>query len=568
MKIRNFWQVFLVVMLISWTSCKKTLTVHLIPYSHNHEAWKDTFEDTYEKETKDILTNVLEVLMLDQSKIFHWGDLMFLMRWWKDQDEETRNDMEQLIRDNRFILVHGGWVINDEALPTYKEALLQMRYGLDIVKNVFDKKPTIGWQISSYGGSSVTVANLHKLGYDVLVENRISDEYKKKLRAGDGYSFQWEGHQVSKDKSDSNLFCYMIQYSYEIHKMLRDDNFSLSYNSNLFYYNIMPVIDELNKLSDNKINDYHVMVLLQGDFTFRKAGKNFKQLDDFIPYLNKQGESKGYETVTKYSNIYEYFEILKTIDVEHGKFKGDFLPYIQPIKNETKVYTGYYSNGHSRVRSIFHDLQSTKILFATRAIQKNKGSLDFNGDIISHIEQIDSSINEATQHLSFLLNTHGITGTHTHRAENDYIKRYEAVSSSLSDARSLIVRELSTPLKPETISEMKDIISELEDVDVYRYNFVNPSGYERNEIVNITLPVGTKRYEKMAIIVQDSTESKIHKDVLGYIISMYPHPPSNNTREEGKGFFKISIPALGDIQIYLLHFSDEDDDKCRKTGIK
>ena len=397
MKICNFWQVFLIVILISSTSCKKTLTIHLIPHSHNDAGWLKPFEDYYQQDTKHVITNVLKMLKEDENKIFHWADSAFLMRWWKDQDEDTRNDLKKLARDNRFIFVNGGWVINDEALPSYKEALLQMRYGLDNLKNIFDKKPTIGWQIDAFGSSSVTVANLHKLGYDVLVENRISDEYKAKLRAGDGYSFQWEGHQVSKDKSDSNLLCYMLQFFYVLPQIRLDDQFiykNLESFKRVFYEKkIMPVIDELNKLSDNKINDYHVMVLFGDDFGFKKAEKVFEHLDDFIPILNKEGESRGYETVTKYSSIYEYFEILKTIDIEHGKFKGDFLPYVESRSSWNDFWTGFYSTKlHLKrmIRHVFNDLQSTKILFATRTIQKSKGSLDFNGNIISHVEKIDS----------------------------------------------------------------------------------------------------------------------------------------------------------------------------------
>ena len=95
--------------------------------------------------------------------------------------------------------------MNDEAVLSYKQSLLQLRFGLDVLNSTFGKRATIGWQSDSFGHSAMMVSNLYKLGYDFIIGSRISKDFKNKLKYFHGYQFFWEGHQVSKDKSDSNV---------------------------------------------------------------------------------------------------------------------------------------------------------------------------------------------------------------------------------------------------------------------------------------------------------------------------------------------------------------------------
>ena len=161
----------------------------------------------------------------------------------------------------------------------------------------------------------------------------------------------------------------------------------------------------------------------------------------------------------------------------------------------------------------------------------------------------------------------GITGTNTGRTEKDYYKIAKTALDNLSQAQKLITTEMSNKLKPETISEMKNIISKLDDVSIYHITFVNPNGYERNEIVNITLPNPHEGYG-YSIISQDNTESKIYKGIKAYKVNMYNQ--DNNEKQfriEAKGFFQVITPALGNTQIYLLRFKGNND-ACKKAGIK
>lgn len=123
---------------------------------------------------------------------------MYFMKWYDEQNEETQNMTKKLIDQDRMVFINGGWIMNDEAVPSYKQSLLQFRLGLDVMNRTFGKRATFGWQSDSFGNSVITVTNLHKLGYDFLVANRISIDLKNILRDVDGHQFFWEGHQVSK----------------------------------------------------------------------------------------------------------------------------------------------------------------------------------------------------------------------------------------------------------------------------------------------------------------------------------------------------------------------------------
>lgn len=238
-----------------------------------------------------ILTNVVNVLLAEPDKVFNWSDMAFFHKWWNEQNEEKQNDVRKLIKDKRFVFIGGGWVMNDEALPSYKESMLQMRLGLDFLRDTFGVRPNIGWQIDPFGSSALTVSVLNKLGYDALVENRISQNFKTKLSDKDGYNFYWEGHQVSKNKEDTNLFTHIIQRHYNLPQYWSDSNFLFknmqSYRSTVFRLEIDPTmaaIDHLNK--EEKKNTYHTMLHAGDDFTFQEADKVFHQFDSLITELH------------------------------------------------------------------------------------------------------------------------------------------------------------------------------------------------------------------------------------------------------------------------------------------
>ena len=78
-----------------------------------------SFESYYQSQTSHTLTSTIAELEKDPLKTFHWSDLAFFHRWWKDQSESKKASVRALIDRGQLIFVGGGWVMSDEALPSY-----------------------------------------------------------------------------------------------------------------------------------------------------------------------------------------------------------------------------------------------------------------------------------------------------------------------------------------------------------------------------------------------------------------------------------------------------------------
>ena len=520
---------------------------------------------------------MVNVLTQQKDKAFHWADYAFFMRWWKDQDETMRYKTKHLIEEDRFIFINGGWVMNDEAVPSYKQALIQMRLGLDMMNYTFGKRATIGWQVDPFGSSSVTISNLHKLGYDVFIGDRISQDYKETLRNKDGNLFYWEGHQVAKEKSESNLFSYMLQYHYDVPHTWFDRGFievdkSGRFKEHVFDIKIDRMIKSFNAITNDTISEYHVMVPMGGDFAYQDAEKVFAELDKFIGNLTEFGNSKGYNTTIKYGNLYEYFKVLKNQDLTYGQFKSDFLPYQENDNHLTWNYywTGFYSTKlhlKRQIRHVFNELQTTKLFLAIRILNRYHSILNLSSKVVfNFIDHINDKIEQATKSFSILMHHDGITGTNKRITEADYYDLLDNSLKNIIQAREMI-HLFRHAIDHDTRTKMKNSVSKLNNLEVFHYTVINPNGYERDEILNLTLPKSDNN-DNYAFVIQHSFENKIDTNVTAYKIDLYNMDNDDKKpKVETKAFVKVNVPALGDTQIYLLKFSG-DKQKCAEANIK
>ena len=265
--------------------------IHAVPHSHNDAGWLRSFQEYYDERTKHILTNVVNLLEKEPDKKFNWADIAFFHKWWNEQSPEIKNLVRRLVKEDRFIFIGGGWVMNDEALPSYKEMMLQMRLGLDFLQDNFGVRPNIGWQIDPFGHSAVTVAVLYKLGYDGFVGNRMSKTFKDKLSNEDGFNFYWQGHQVSEEKNETVLFTHILQKHYGL-GLPNVWNEGLFLNTNMdrvqdYVYKgeIEPTIRAIDAISGHGQREYHTMMTAGDDFMFQNSEKVFKKFDKLLKDL-------------------------------------------------------------------------------------------------------------------------------------------------------------------------------------------------------------------------------------------------------------------------------------------
>ncbi len=61
---------------------------------------------------------------------FIYVEMAFFTQWWKEQDEDRRNIVRDLVSGGRLEFVNGGWCMNDEATTHYADIIDQMTLGL------------------------------------------------------------------------------------------------------------------------------------------------------------------------------------------------------------------------------------------------------------------------------------------------------------------------------------------------------------------------------------------------------------------------------------------------------
>ena len=568
----------ILLILCSFASANKNLTVHLFPESHNDAGWIHTAEEYFQTKTKKIFTSVIDGLeefdFTFYSMKFQIADLMFFMRWYDEQSEEKQNITKKLIEQGRLVFINGGWVMSDEAIPSYKQSLLQFRLGLDVMNSTFGKRATIGWQSDSFGHSAVTVTNMHMLGYEFLIGQRITVDFKNKLKNAYGLHFFWEGHQVSKSKSNSNLLSYITQFHYGTPDFFMDSRFGKYRRSNWKVDNFFTILVDsaikgLNAMTNGNIPEYHVLTSFSGDFGYIEADKVFREMPDFTKSLVECGNSQGYNTKVIFDTYYEYLKVLKSQNLTFGQFKGDFLPFQETYFGRTDFWSGFYSTKLHLKRQIVHlfnEIQTTKLLLAIRVLNKYHTIIDLDEAVSRAINSINEKILEAEKLFSVTLHHDAITGTSKRHVTDDYIRMTHEAMDNLSAARETMLT-FNQAIDQGTINEMQQIVSKLDYLEMFHYTVVNPNGYQRDEIMNITLP-NSETDANYAFVIQHSFESKIDTNVTAYKVDMYNMDNEDKKpKVETKAFVKISVPALGDTQVYLLKFSGGQQ-KCTEAGIR
>lgn len=101
--------------------------MHVVPHSHDDIGWLETVEEYYDGSRKDIqwtdvrgeLTSVVKELLKDSKRKFSEVEMKFFSMWWNEQNDETKGQVKQLVKNGQLELINGGWSMHDEACPTF-----------------------------------------------------------------------------------------------------------------------------------------------------------------------------------------------------------------------------------------------------------------------------------------------------------------------------------------------------------------------------------------------------------------------------------------------------------------
>lgn len=100
--------------------------------------------------------------------------------WWDEQDEDTKTQMRQWVKEGRWEFLNGGMSANDEACPSYQDIIVNMMAGRDFLMKEFGIAPKNGWLVDSYGHSAGNARIYADMGIEALFVARIDRMDKEK----------------------------------------------------------------------------------------------------------------------------------------------------------------------------------------------------------------------------------------------------------------------------------------------------------------------------------------------------------------------------------------------------
>ena len=146
---------------------------------------------------RNIISSVVTSLQKDPARQFTYVEQAFFQRWWREQNNQTRDTTRALVKAGRLTFVNGGWCMHDEAATHYIGMVDQTTLGHRLLKEEFGEDggvPTVGWQLDPFGHSATQAALLSAdAGMDALFFGRI-DYQDLKLRVNESRAeFVWRG---------------------------------------------------------------------------------------------------------------------------------------------------------------------------------------------------------------------------------------------------------------------------------------------------------------------------------------------------------------------------------------
>lgn len=429
-----------------WNEEKK-LNVIIVPHSHNDPGWIMTFEEYFQKRTKNILDTIVDSLSEKESRRFIWAEMSYLSLWWEQASDEMKSKMKRLIVDTKQLeIVTGGWVMTDEANSHYYAMIEQMIEGQEWLRNNVDAslRSNYGWSIDPFGYTPTMAYLLSQMGFDGMLIQRVHYHLKKYLAQNQRFEFMWKQSWASVNSKDNSIFCHVMPfYSYDIpHTCGPDPKICCQFDflrANGQYscpWGIQPqlihsrnveersrlLLDQYRKKSQlyGDKNSHNVLLVVLGDdFRYQsmeEAKLQFENYEKLMDYMNSKPEMN---VNIKFGTLKEYFELVlqndKNSNIDIPSFSGDFFTYAD---RQDHYWSGYFTSRafYKRLdRLVEGYLRSAEISFSLNNLFGNKNE---------NLNEFYKQLLIARRNLAIFQHHDGITGTSKTYVVNDYANKY------------------------------------------------------------------------------------------------------------------------------------------------
>uniref|UniRef100_U5EZM2 Alpha-mannosidase n=1 Tax=Corethrella appendiculata TaxID=1370023 RepID=U5EZM2_9DIPT len=558
----------------NWNNHHK-LKVFIVPHSHNDPGWLMTFDEYYERHTKQIFANMLRHLKENPKMKFIWAEICYFQRFYDKLTKENREIVKQLLKNRQLEFVTGGWVMPDEANSHWYSILLQLSEGQTWLKNNFNITPKSSWSIDPFGHSATMPFLLKKSGFENLLIQRTHYSVKKQLATDRNLEFRWR--QLWDTTGNTDLLTHMMPfYSYDVpHTCGPDPKVCCQFDFKRLPgygltcpWGISPqVINEQNvaQRAELIIDQWRkksvlyktrsVLIPLGDDFRYTQSTEweaqrtNFEKLFDYInnePNLNIE---------VKFATLQEYFDSMRN-EMAVEKFPsltGDFFTYAD---RDDHYWSGYYTSRpfHKRQdRILMNYIRSAEMLSAWNVWESDTG--------------FDSLLETARRALSLFQHHDGITGTARDNVVVDYANR---MSEAIQNCKFVMQQSVYRLLTKSNIYQFDPKFHYLsiddsrtssgtddtrptiilgDELPVKQIVIHNSLPHERSEIVEFYIAkpfVTVTDMDSTTIPCQIAPVWLWHKNQYGSAVQ----PQASNTKY--RLLFRATVPALG-LVVYTIN---------------
>ncbi|XP_060071778.1 lysosomal alpha-mannosidase-like [Ylistrum balloti] len=550
-----------------YNSCPQTrddmLNVHLIPHTHDDVGWLKTVDQYYYGDQNSIQTagvqyildSVIPELLRDPSKRFIYVEVAFFARWWREQNNVTRESVQNLVNQGRLEFILGGWCMNDEASTHYNAIIDQHTLGFEFLKHNFGDcgRPRVAWQIDPFGHSREQASLFAQMGYDGLFIGRL-DHADKDVRLNQtNMEFVWRGSPNNLGKT-AQLFTGVLYNGYgppsgfcwDIN--CKDD--PIMDDDHLNDNNVKQKVADFIKAAHDQMKHYHtnsIMMTMGSDFQYQNAHTWFKNMDKLIKYVNAQ-QSNGSDVNVMYSTPSCYLAQRNRLNQLWNSKSDDFFPYSD---HPHSYWTGYFTSRPALKDYVRRTNNFLQVCKQVSALGFYRGE----------------QVNTLREAMAVLQHHDAISGTEKQHVANDYAQR---LANGINECQMIMNVALSEMLTVgSSLGPPQQSFCPLLNISqcwmTENHNPVvvlayNPLGREVQAYFRIPV-IGTNFY------VTDKDGTRLDVQFIPVSNATHKIPERKGTMADHDLVFRGPLPAVGFYLFFVLETFDQKEDAPVKENI-
>ncbi|XP_060607389.1 alpha-mannosidase 2-like [Ruditapes philippinarum] len=416
-------------------------------------------EDYYNIRAKQVLSLAVEKLTKYEDLTFIWTDTCFLERWWREQNNKTRNDLRKLVQSGRFEIALGAWVSADECISHYYAYVDQLIEGYYWIREHLGVFPNVSFNMDQFGASA-SVNYLRSLaGVKISFVNHLHKGTKKYFRKH--RLLEFTNRQLSDETGKDDTFIHiepfddlsfkgscgpskMVCFGLDLRTFKLPRPGEISFNLPKFL-NGMPfwsihqfakhLVTQMRIKSDGYLHNV-ILLPLGNDILYHTEPEwenEYRNLKIIMEYINSH---EPFNVKMKFGTVYEYYEeVMRNTQKHKIKYPlgaGDYLPYTRG----PKYWSGYFTTRQFMKRlgrELQESVRATDLLMSFLFNDDTEFKKKLPGHILSKLVY-------SREQMYIFQHHDAITGTAEEVAVKDYKKRLSSALVYSQEVMSYILK--------------------------------------------------------------------------------------------------------------------------------